>query len=84
MPGVKTAISLDEKLFNRVNKLAKKMHVTRSRLFTLAVDDFLKKQENEYLLTQLNKAYADTDDEEMKISSSMKSKQRKIVEQESW
>lgn len=84
MPGVKTAISLDEKLFNRVNKLAKKMHVTRSRLFTLAVDDFLKKQENEYLLAQLNKAYADTDDEEMKISSSMKSKQRKIVEQESW
>lgn len=84
MPGVKTAISLDENLFNRVNKLAKKMHVTRSRLFTLAVDDFLKKQENEYLLAQLNKAYADTDDEEMRISSSMKSKQRKIVEQESW
>lgn len=86
MPGVKTAISLDEKLFNRINKLAKKMHVSRSRLFTLAVDDYLKKQENEYLLAQLNKAYADADadDEEMKISSSMKSKQRKIVEQESW
>jgi metal-responsive CopG/Arc/MetJ family transcriptional regulator len=84
MPGVKTAISLDEKLFNRVNKLAKKMHVSRSRLFTLAVDDYLKKQENEYLLAQLNKAYAETDDEEIKISNSMKSKQRKIVEQESW
>jgi metal-responsive CopG/Arc/MetJ family transcriptional regulator len=84
MPGVKTAISLDEKLFNRVNDLAKKMHVSRSRLFTLAVDDYLKKQENEYLLAQLNKAYAESDDEEIKISNSMKSKQRKIVEQESW
>jgi metal-responsive CopG/Arc/MetJ family transcriptional regulator len=84
MPGVKTAISLDEKLFNRINKLAKKMHVSRSRLFTLAVDDYLKKQENEYLLAQLNKAYAESDDEEIKISNSMKSKQRKIVEQESW
>lgn len=84
MPGVKTAISLDENLFNRVNKLARKMHVSRSRLFTLAVDDYLKKQENEYLLAQLNKAYAETDDEEIKISNSMKSKQRKIVEQESW
>ncbi len=84
MPGVKTAISLDEKLFNRVNELARKMHISRSRLFTLAVDDYLKKQENEYLLAQLNKAYAETDDEEIKISNSMKSKQRKIVEQESW
>jgi len=84
MPGVKTAISLDEKLFNRVNELAQKMHVSRSRLFTLAVDDYLKKQENEYLLAQLNKAYAATDDEETKISKSMKSKQSKIVEQEPW
>ncbi len=84
MSGVKTAISLDEKLFNRVNELARKMHVSRSRLFTLAVDDYLKKQENEYLLAQLNKAYAETDDEEIKISNSMKSKQRKIVAQESW
>ncbi len=84
MPGVKTAISLDEKLFNRVNKLAKKMHVSRSRLFTLAVDEYLRKQENEYLLAQLNKAYADTDDEEIKISKSMKSKQSKILESEPW
>ena len=85
MPGVKTAISLDEKLFDKVNKLANEMHVSRSRLFTLAVKDYLQKQENQTLLAQLNDAYADhPDEEERKISSSMKSKHGKIMEQEPW
>ena len=85
MPGVKTAISLDEKLFDKVNKLANELHVSRSRLFTLAVKDYLQKQENQTLLTQLNDAYADhPDEEERKISSSMKSKHGKIMEQEPW
>ncbi len=85
MPGVKTAISLDEKLFDKVNKLANELHVSRSRLFTLAVKDYLKKQENQTLLAQLNDAYADhPDEEERKISSSMKSKHGKIMEQEPW
>ena len=85
MPGVKTAISLDEKLFDKVNKLANELHVSRSRLFTLAVQDYLQKQENQTLLAQLNDAYADhPDEEERKISSSMKSKHGKIMEQEPW
>lgn len=85
MPGVKTAISLDEKLFDKVNKLANELHVSRSRLFTLAVKDYLQKQENQTLLAQLNDAYADhPDEEERKISSSMKSKHGKSMEQEPW
>ena len=85
MPGVKTAISLDEKLFDKVNKLANELHVSRSRLFTLAVKDYLKKQENQTLLAQLNDAYADhPEEEERKISSSMKSKHGKIMEQAPW
>ena len=44
-----------------------------------------KKQENQTLLAQLNDAYADhPDEEERKISSSMKSKHGKIMEQEPW
>lgn len=85
MAGVKTAISLEEELFRQVNKLASEMHVSRSKLFTLAVQDYLKKQENRKLLAQLNAAYSDTpDEEESKISNSMRNKQRSIVEQESW
>jgi metal-responsive CopG/Arc/MetJ family transcriptional regulator len=85
MPGVKTAISLEKNLFNQVNKLANDLHVSRSKLFTLAVKDYLKKQENKKLLAQLNAAYGDSpNEEEQKISKAMRSKQRKIVERESW
>jgi len=85
MSGVKTAISLDEDLFNQVNELANDMHVSRSKLFTLAVKEFLKKQENNKLLAQLNAAYSDSpSEEETSISKAMRGKQRHIVEQESW
>lgn len=86
MPGVKTAISLEKKLFEQVNKLARDMHVSRSKLFSLAIKDFLKKQESKELLAQINKAYADhtTSEEEQKAANAMRSKQRKIVEQETW
>ena len=85
MPGVKTAISLEKKLFNQVNELANDLHVSRSKLFTLAVKDYLKKQENKKLLAQLNAVYSDSPSEEEKIiSKAMRIKQCKIVKQESW
>ncbi len=85
MPGVKTAISLDEELFDRVNKLAGQLHISRSRLFTIAVQDYLKKLENQSLLALLNDAYSDSpNDEEMKISKSMRSKRRNIIGKDSW
>ena len=84
MPGVKTAISLDEGLLIKVNRLANDLHISRSKVFTLAVQDYLKKQENQSLLAQLNEAYGEFPSEEEVISKSMRSKHKKIVEQESW
>lgn len=85
MSGVKTAISIDEKLLIKVNRLSNDLHVSRSRVFTMAVQDYLKKQENQSLLAQLNEAYEDSPDEEEKgISKSMQIKHNKMVEQESW
>jgi metal-responsive CopG/Arc/MetJ family transcriptional regulator len=85
MSGVKTAISLEKNLFHQVNQLAKDLQVSRSKLFTLAVKDYLKKQENKRLLAQLNAAYSDSPIEEEKtISKAMHEKHRKIVGRESW
>ncbi len=85
MPGVKTAISLDEELLKKVNRLSNDLHVSRSKVFTLAVQDYLKKQENQSLLAQLNEAYGDSPREEEKgISTSMRIKHSKMIEQESW
>ena len=50
MPGVKTAIWLDEGLLVKVDRLASDLHVSRSKVFTLTMQDYLKKQENLSLL----------------------------------
>jgi len=85
MPGVKTAISLDEELLVKVNRLADNLHVSRSKVFTLAVQDYLKKQENQSLLAQLNEVYEDfPSEEERGILKSMRVKHNNIIEQESW
>ncbi len=85
MPGVKTAISLDEELLIKVNRLSNDLHVSRSKVFTLAVQDYLKKQENQSLLAQLNEAYEDfPSEEERRISKSMQIKHNEMVGQESW
>jgi len=85
MSGVKTAISLDEELLIKVSRLADDLHVSRSKVFTLAVQDYLKKQENQSFLTQLNEAYEDfPSEEERGISKSMRIKHNNIIEQESW
>jgi predicted transcriptional regulator len=85
MPGVKTAISLNEELFLKVNQLADDLHISRSKVFTMAVQDYVKKQENQALLARLNEAYEDSpDEEERKISKSMRRKQKRLIERESW
>ncbi|GBE00408.1 antitoxin MazE6 [bacterium BMS3Abin07] len=85
MPGVKTAISLEENLFKQVNKLANDLHVSRSKLFSLAIQDYLKKQEGKKILAQLNVAYSDSlNKEEEVLARAMQKKQRKIVGQEAW
>ena len=85
MPGVKTAISLDEELLEEVDKLSHDLHVSRSKVFSMAVKDYLKKQENQSLLAQLNEAFEDfPSEEEREVSKSMRLKHNKIIEPEPW
>lgn len=83
--SVKTAISLQEELFKEVNRLAAELHVSRSRLFVMAVQDFIKKKESQNLLSQINNAFSDHPDfEEIKIQNNMRQKQAKKFEREPW
>lgn len=63
MAQIKTAISLDQSLFEQVEILARKMKVSRSRLFAMALADFLRHCENEQLLHEINAAYENGPDE---------------------
>lgn len=83
--SVKTAISIQKELFQEVNKLAEELHVSRSRLFVLAVRDFIKKNENKKIISQINKAYGDyPDSNEESLQDAMRQKQARNIERESW
>lgn len=59
MENVKTAISIRKPLFEQAEELARQMKVSRSGLFTLALEDYIRRQQNRELLANLNAAYAD-------------------------
>ncbi|MDA3787163.1 MAG: ribbon-helix-helix protein, CopG family [Desulfobacula sp.] len=83
--SVKTAISIQEELFKEVNRLARELNVSRSKLFVMAVQDYIKKNESQNLLSQINKAFSDlSDSDEIKVHSKMRQKQAKNLESESW
>lgn len=66
MAHVKTAISLDESLFREAEEWAGKLGVSRSQLFARAVEEYVRRRENEELFRRLNEAHAGGLDEEEK------------------
>src|SRR5260370_41802208 len=55
---MKTAISIDDGLLREADETARRMGLSRSRLFALAVGDFLQRQRQEQMLRRLNEVYA--------------------------
>ena len=64
MTSVKIAISVQEALFEQAEVIASEMKISRSRLFNLALEDFVLRYRNRELLKQINEAYADLPDPE--------------------
>ena len=82
MANVKTAISLQKSLFEQVEALADEMKISRSRVFTLAVEDFVRRHQRR-LLERINAAYEDTPDQaEATLRRRTRSHHRRIVEGE--
>lgn len=80
MSTIKTAISLQKSLFEQVDALARELKVSRSRLLTLAIEEFLHRHENQQLLESINNAYEDEPDiDEQLHLRHMRNQQRKIV-----
>ncbi len=62
--SVKTAISIKKALFDQAEEMAHQMHISRSNLIALALENYIKQRQNQILLEQINQAYADMPDEE--------------------
>ncbi len=81
MANIKTAVSLQESLFKQVDALARKLNVTRSRVFALALEEFVRHHENRQLLDKINQAYQGGPDlNEQKLLRDMRRHQRKLLE----
>ena len=81
MENIKTAISLNKSLFAQANLLARKLKVSRSRLFVIALEDFIREQENRDLLAKINAVYADeSDEEEKRYRHHARKSHRRLVE----
>jgi len=59
MATVKTAISLQESLFEQAEVLAAQMNVSRSRLIAIALEEFIRRHHNRQLLEKINAAYGE-------------------------
>lgn len=81
MASVKTAISIQEPLFEQVEALASELNISRSRIFVLAVEEFIERYKNQQLLAEINSAYDDLPDvSEQEYMRKMQYQQRKLVE----
>lgn len=57
MSTVKTAVSIDEVLFTQAEALADELGLSRSRLYGLALADYLRRHQQQQLVDRLNAVY---------------------------
>lgn len=83
--AVKTAISLNESLFEKVETLTQELNISRSRLFAIAVQEFIERHETRRMIAAINKVQDEyTDDEDRAIQREIQEYQRKHMRDEPW
>jgi metal-responsive CopG/Arc/MetJ family transcriptional regulator len=77
---MKTAISVEDELFQEADRTARKMGVSRSRFFSLALEGYLREHRQRELLEQLNQVYDGRADP---MAPKIKAKFRRVI-QDKW
>jgi metal-responsive CopG/Arc/MetJ family transcriptional regulator len=79
MPYMKTAISIDEDLYRKAEKLSTKLNLSRSQLFAQALEFLLEKSETLEIIQKLNEVYGPNDMETKQTARAGKRKMKGIV-----
>ena len=58
---MKTAISIPDDVFSRAEQFAHRRKITRSALFTAAVDEYIQHHRQDDVTRKLNEVYAEED-----------------------
>jgi metal-responsive CopG/Arc/MetJ family transcriptional regulator len=84
MHTMKTAISVDDELLREADVTARQMGLSRSRLFSIALERYLKDRRREEITAQLNRIHATRPDAgERRKLAAMKSLFRATI-RDSW
>jgi metal-responsive CopG/Arc/MetJ family transcriptional regulator len=82
MSTIKTAISIQDSLFEQIETTAHELQISRSHLFTLAVEEYLRRRQNERLLQRINLAVEEANQQEKSLPKRPRSGHRKFLEAE--
>jgi len=81
MATIKTAVSIQESLFEQINDLAEQLQVSRSQLFAQAIEEFIKRYQDQKMLDALNEVYSDVPDRgEEALRQGMRQQHRQLLE----
>ena len=78
---MKTAISIPDNIFKSAEILAKRLGVSRSELYSKAVEDFLKNNKSQGVTDALNEIYSQEDNS---LENEMYDIQSKSIGEEDW
>jgi metal-responsive CopG/Arc/MetJ family transcriptional regulator len=77
---MKTAISVDDQLLTEADRTARELGLSRSRLFSLALEAYLRHRRQEEMIEKLNQAYATKSDPANAVTvKRMKAKFRQTI-----
>jgi predicted nucleic acid-binding protein len=78
---MKTAISIDTNVFHSAEKTAQQMGVSRSKLYTTALEEFLQNHDSDLVLKELEAVYGINDD---KLDDDLMLAQYNLLGNEDW
>ncbi len=82
MSIVKTAVSLPEDVFERAEALARSLGTSRSRLYALALEEYLRRHEDDRLTERINAACEDAEASDERLLAGHRRLHREVVEGE--
>ncbi len=83
LPGMKTAISIPDPLFEAVERLARSQGKSRSQLYAEALQAYLEQRRDQSITERLNEIY-DAEPELAELDPALKEMQYRSLPKEEW
>lgn len=78
---MKTAVSIPDRVFEQAETVAKRLSMSRSELYTRAIQQFLEAHRHDVVTQKLNEAYAD---EDSSLDPALMAMQATALEDDRW